>query len=71
MILLGVGYMLLRLYPSVKRTARNVEQSTGIIHNIVSQPLNLIGAVVELLNRGLGMLETSRKRKRRKENGEI
>ncbi|MDA1220240.1 MAG: hypothetical protein O2909_12530 [Chloroflexi bacterium] len=69
-ILLGVGYVLLRLYPSIKRTTQNVEQSSSIIHNFVSQPLSLIGAVVELLNRGLGMLETFRKRERRNEDGE-
>ena len=38
-----------------------MEQSSNILHNIVSQPVNLIGAVVELVNRGLGMLETFRK----------
>jgi len=71
LILLGVGFVLLRLYPSFKRTAQNVEQSSGIIRNIVSQPLNLVGAVVELLNRGLEILGTFRKRNRRNENGEV
>lgn len=70
LILLGVGYIMLRLYPSIRRTTQNVEQSSSIIHNIVSQPLSLIGAVVELLNRGLGMLDTFRKRERRNEDGE-
>ena len=69
-ILLGVGYVLWRLYPSVKRTTQNVEQSTNVIRNAVSQPLNLIGGLVELFNRGLEILGTFRKRDRRKENGE-
>ena len=71
LILLGVGFVLLRLYPSVKRTTQNVEHSSSIIRNIVSQPLSLVGAVVELLNRGLEILGTFRKRDRRNENGEV
>jgi alanyl-tRNA synthetase len=69
-VLLGVGYVLRRLYPSIRRTTQYVEQSSSILQNIVSQPVNLIGAVVELFNRGLGMLETFKKRERRKEDGE-
>lgn len=69
-ILLSVGYVLLRLYPAVKRTIQNVEQSTNVIRDVVSQPLNLIGGLVELFNRGLEILGTFRKRDRRNENGE-
>ncbi len=70
-VLLGVGYALLRLYPAIKRTTRSVEQSSGLIYNIVSQPLNLIGAVVELINRGLGMVDQFRKRERREKDEHI
>ena len=70
-VLLGIGYALLRLYPTIKRTTRSVEQSSGIIYNIVSQPLNLIGAVVELINRGLGMVDQFRKRERREKDEQI
>ena len=56
--------------PSIRRTTQYVEQSFSILHNIVSQPVNLIGAVVELVNRGLGMLETFRKGEWRNEDRE-
>ncbi len=70
-VLLGVGYALLRLYPTIKRTTKSVEQSSSVINNIVSQPLNLIGAVVELINRGLGMIDEFRKRERREKDEQI
>ena len=70
-VILGIGYALLRLYPSVKRATQRVEQSSSVIYNIVSQPLNLIGAVVELINRGLGMLDQFRKRERREKDEQI
>ena len=70
-VLLGIGYALLRLYPMIKRTTRSVEQSSGLIYNIVSQPLNLIAAVVELINRGLGMVDDFRKRERREKDEQI
>jgi hypothetical protein len=69
-VLLGVGYALLRLYPAVKRVTQNVEQSSTRIRNIVSQPLNLLGALLELLNHGLEMVGSFRNRDRRNENGE-
>ena len=70
-VLLGVGYALLRLYPSIKRTTQRVEQSSSVINNIVSQPLNLIGSGVELINRGLGMIDEFRKRERRVKDEQI
>jgi len=70
-VLLGVGYALLRLYPTIKRTTRSVEQSSGLIYNIVSHPLSLIGAVVELINRGLGMIDQFRKREWREKDEHI
>jgi hypothetical protein len=69
-IFLGVGFVLLRLYPAVKRTIQNVEHSTGVIRDVVSQPLSLLGPLVGLFNRGLKLLGTFRKRDRRNENGE-
>ena len=70
-VLLGIGYALLRLYPRIKRTTKSVEHSSSVIDNIVSQPLNLFGAVVELINRGLGMVDEFRKRERREKDEQI
>jgi len=47
-----------------------VEQSSSILQNIVSQPVNLIGAVGESSNCGLGIQEAIRKRERKNENDE-
>ena len=69
-ILLGFGFMALRLYPSVKRATQHLEQSSSIIYSIVSQPLNLIGAVVDLGNRALGMVERFRTQERRNDDDE-
>ncbi len=69
-VLLSILVILLKLYSRVKPIIHNVERSSSIIHGIVSQPLSLIGAVVELLNRGLEMLGQIRRRERREEDGE-
>jgi hypothetical protein len=70
LILLGVAFILLRLYPSIRRTTRNVEESTNILRNVVSKPLNLVTAVVELLDRVTGLVAQFRSRERRNEDEE-
>lgn len=69
-VLVIVGYMLLRLYPSVKRTTFYLEESAGRIHGVITQPLSIFGAVVELINRGLGMVSQIRNREKRDEDDE-
>ena len=71
-ILLGAGYVLFRvyrqLYPSVLRTTRNLEESTNIVVNILSQPVNLITTLLEVTNRVWGTVEQFIKRERRSED---
>ena len=73
-ILLGAGYVLFRvyrqLYPSVLRTTRNLEESSNIVVNILSQPVNLITALLEVTNRVWGTVEQFIKRERRNEDDE-
>ncbi len=73
-ILLGAGYVLFRvyrqLYPSVLRTTRNLEESTNIVVNILSQPVNLITTLLEVTNRVWGTVEQFIKRERRNEDDE-
>jgi hypothetical protein len=70
LILLGVAFILLRLYPSVRRITRNVEESSNILLNVVSKPLNLVTAIVELVNRVTGLVTQFRSRERRNEDEE-
>jgi hypothetical protein len=70
LILLGVAFVLLRLYPSVRRITRNVEESSNILRNVVSKPLNLAPAIVELVNRVTGLVAQFRSRERRNEDEE-
>jgi hypothetical protein len=70
LILLGVAFVLLRLYPSVRRITRNVEESSNILRNVVSKPLNLATAIVELVNRVTGLVAQFRSRERRNEDEE-
>ncbi len=73
-ILLGAGYVLFRvyrqLYPSVLRTTRNLEESSNIVVNILSQPVNLITTLLEVTNRVWGTVEQFIKRERRNEDDE-
>ena len=73
-ILLGAGYALFRvyrqLYPSVLRTTRNLEESSNIVVNILSQPVNLITTLLEVTNRVWGTVEQFIKRERRNEDDE-
>jgi hypothetical protein len=70
LILLGVAFILLRLYPSIRRITRNVEESSNILLNVVSKPLNLVTAIVELVNRVTGLVAQFRSRERRNEDEE-
>ncbi len=70
LILVGVAFILLRLYPSIRRITRNVEESSNILLNVVSKPLNLVTAIVELVNRVTGLVSQFRSRERRNEDEE-
>ena len=59
--------MLLRLYPPIKRTIGMVEKSSGIVFNIVSQPLNLIRSVSDIIGSGTELIKGFRKEERREE----
>ena len=71
LVLLGIGFVILKvylqLYPSVLRTARNVEQSSSIVLAVVSQPLSLLSALLEAGNRVWGLIESIRTKDRRNE----
>ena len=71
-ILMGAGYVLFRvyrqLYPSVLRTTRNLEESSNIVVNILSQPVTLITTLLEITNRVWGTVEQFIKRERRSED---
>jgi Mg2+/Co2+ transporter CorB len=69
-ILLVVAFILLRLYPPVRRITRNVEESSNVLLNVVSKPLNLVTAFLELVNRVMGLVEQFRSRERRNEDDE-
>ena len=70
LILLVVAFILLRLYPSIRRITRNVEESSNILLNVVSKPLNLVTAFLELVNRVTGLVAQFRSRERRNEDDE-
>ena len=69
LVLLGIGFVVLKvylqLYPSVLRTTRNLEQSSSIILGVVSQPLNLLTALLEAGNRVWGLIQDIRNKDRR------
>ena len=69
--LAGILAIALKVYSRIKPVIDNLERSASIIHGIVSQPLSLISAVVELFNRGLEMIKQIRKRERREEDDEV
>ena len=73
-ILIGLGVVMFRVYrqfyPSVLRTTRNLEEGSGILLNLVSQPLNLIGSAMEMINRVLGLVENFKNRERRNDDDE-
>ena len=70
LVLLAVGFILLRLYPITRRTLQNVEQTSSMVYSVVSQPLNLVSGVVELVNRVLAMVTRLRNRNQEVEDVE-
>ena len=73
-ILIGLGVVAFRVYrqfyPSVLRTSRNLEEGSGILLSLVSQPVNLIGSTVDMINRVWGMVENFKNRERRNDDDE-
>ncbi len=73
-ILIGLGVVVFRVYrqfyPTVLRTSRNLEEGSGILLNLVSQPMNLIGSAVELINRLWGLVENFKNLERRNDDDE-
>ena len=69
-ILLAVGFVLMRLYPITRRTLQSVEQTSSMVHSMVSQPLVLVSGVVELLNRIFAMVNHLRTRNQEVEDVE-
>ena len=71
-ILIGLGLMAFRVYrqfyPSVLRTSRNLEEGSGILLSLVSQPMNLIGSALEVINRVWGLVENFKNRERRNDD---
>ena len=70
-VLSVAGILLFRIYYLAKRATNGVERATGVIYNVVAQPLNIIGAGLEAINRVLGMVDQLRKRERRNEDDEL
>ena len=54
-ILVVIGLLVLKiyrqLYPSLLKTSRNLEESSNLILSLVSQPVNLVGPMLETVNR--------------------
>ncbi len=73
-ILIGLGVVTFRVYrqfyPSVLRTSRNLEEGSGILLSLVSQPVNLIGSALEMVNRVWGLVENFKNRERRNDDDE-
>ncbi len=73
-ILIGLSVVVFRVYrqfyPTVLRTSRNLEEGSGILLNLVSQPMNLIGSALEVINRVWGLVENFKNRERRNDNDE-
>ena len=74
LVFLILGFIILRVYLQIyltlRRAARKFEQSSDIILNVVSQPLNLASAIIDLVNRILGVVEQFRNRNRRENDDE-
>jgi hypothetical protein len=74
LVLLGIGLMALRIYmrvyPPIRRTAQNLEQTSQIVYNVVSQPMNLVSGIMEAASSLAGVVERFRSRERRNEEDE-
>jgi len=63
-ILLICGFIFLRLYPPIKRTTRMFERSSGIVLNIVSQPMGLVSALADIIKTGVRLVTGFKKEDR-------
>ena len=69
-ILIVIGLLVLKvykqLYPSLLKTSKHLEESSSILLNLVSQPVNLVGPALETVNRVWALVENLRNREWRK-----
>ena len=69
-ILIVIGLLVLKvykqLYPSLLQTSKHLEESSSILLNLVSQPVNLVGPVLETVNRVWALVENLKNREWRK-----
>ena len=69
-ILIVIGLLVLKvykqLYPSLLKPSKHLEESSSILLNLVSQPVNLVGPVLETVNRVWALVENLRNREWRK-----
>ena len=69
-ILIVIGLLVLKvykqIYPSLLKTSKNLEESSNILLNLVSQPVNLVGPVLETVNRVCALVENLKNREWRK-----
>ena len=69
-ILIVIGLLVLKvykqIYPSLFKTSKNLVESSNILLNLVSQPVNLVGPVLETVNRVWALVENLKNREWRK-----
>ena len=65
-----VGILLFRIYRPVRSAARNLDNASNLVLHGLVRPLNSLAALVELVNRGLAMVEDFKSRNRGQEDGE-
>ena len=69
-ILIVIGLLVFKvykqIYPSLLKTSKNLEESSNILLNLVSQPVNLVGPVLETVNRVWALVENLKNREWRK-----
>ena len=69
-ILIVIGLLVFivhkQIYPSLLKTSKNLEESSNILLNLVSQPVNLVGPVLETVNRVWALVENLKNREWRK-----
>jgi len=69
-ILIVIGLLALKvhkqIYPSLLKTSKNLEESSNVLLNLVSQPVNLVGPVLETVNRVWALVENLKNREWRK-----
>ena len=69
-ILIVIGLLVFKvhkqIYPSLLKTSKNLEESSNILLILVSQPVNLVGPVLETVNRVWALVENLKNREWRK-----